>query len=205
MRSLLGSGSGKVFRPLLTVAGVIAMCVATSVSGESPSPPISHRQAAERVIATAMDDLGIPEGNGMTACIVVDGAAPGGDILEIAAAEFLLEHGYKIAGSDTFPEFRVGLDTLAVSLESEGGFWKKKVRRRAEARVKAVFREARDARKVFVGQGIYEDVFSKGALGKSDRDDPFIIDRSRSFTVVRPIFFGLTVTGLIWLLYSYRG
>jgi hypothetical protein len=52
---------------------------------------------------------------------------------------------------------------------------------------------------------MYDDAFPTGMLDHVGRDDSFVVDRGRSFAVVRPVLFGLAVTGLIWLLYSYRG
>ncbi len=198
----LAGGIGSFFRGLLALAG---MLTATAVFAESPALPFTNRQVAEQVVARALEDLRLPEGNGAAVRVGLEGNGQGRDMLEVAVMEHLAGHGYRVGGGDTLPEFRFGMDTLYVSLEREGGFRKKQVRRLAEARIGAVFRETPDARKNYQGRGIYDDAFPSGMLDHVGRDASFVVDRGRSFAVVRPILFGLAVTGLIWLLYSYRG
>ena len=178
---------------------------AEGVYAESPAFPLSNRQVAERVITCALDSLGIPEGKGFTVHVEVDGTGIGQNILDMAATEFLTKHGYHVGGKGALPEFRFTVDTLFVNLGREGGFRKKQVRRIAEARIGANFRETQDSRKVFQGHGFYNDAFPVGKLNHVGRGDSFVVDRGSSFAVVRPVLFGLAVTGLIWLLYSYRG
>jgi hypothetical protein len=171
-----------------------------------PSLPPTNRQAAERAVAAALEQLGVPEGNGAEAACTIDGpASPGGALLDILAVEFLGRRGYKVRTGDGVPGFRFGLDSLTVDLDGRGVFRVRRVDRHAEATVTAEYRGSPDTRYIYRARGVFDDSFSAAAAGYTGRAEPFVNDRSGPSLPVEPILFGLAVTGLIWLLYSYRG
>ena len=169
-----------------------------------PLPP-SNREAAEKVLFTAIENLGIPEGKGAGILFRTEGTGTGRELLGIIAEEFLLNHGYQVHESGNFPEFRFGIDTLYIKLDTGGKGKKHSVGRFAEARVGAFFQETEDSRKVFNGRGVFEDAFPSRMLEHVVRNDTFVIHHSTLYAVVKPVLFGLIMTGLVWLLYSYRG
>jgi hypothetical protein len=190
-------------------AGVIAVLVGTGFTPEGktadsyPLPP-SNRQVAENVLFKAVENLGIPEGKGAGILFSAAGTGAAGDILGFIAEEFLLKRGYEVHESGNFPEFRFDLDTLYVRL-NPGGKGKKRVERFAEARISAFFQETESSRKVYNGSGIFEDAFPSAMIKHVGRDDRFVIRQRTLYSAVKPVFFGLIMTGLVWLLYSYRG
>jgi len=189
------------------LAGMTA-CATSRVSNDPyrTSLPLSNRQVAERVISQALENLGIPEGNGREVSCRVERTGTAGDpMLDIMAVEFLARRGYRVRTDSTIPEFRFGTDSLAVDLTGRGSIRARRVERHAEASVVAVFRESPDARKTYRAFGVYEDSFPAWASEYTGRSEPFVNDHRRSGLAVKPFFFGLIVTGLVWLLYTYRG
>ncbi len=168
-------------------------------------PPPTNRQAAEKALVQALETLGIPEGNGVTALFRVTEPGESGDLFRVTAMEYLLRRGYRIKESGEFPEFRFDLDTLYVHINRKGFPRRKTAERIAEARIGAIFHDLDETRKVFRGHGIHEDGFPAVMLNQVGRDDLFPVGSDRLFGAIKPALFGLTVTGLIWLLYSYRG
>jgi len=190
--------------------GVFAGLVGTgfTAGGEAadsyPLPP-SNRQVAEKVLFSAVENLGIPEGKGAGILFRTEGTGAARELLGFIAEEFLLKHGYQVHESGNFPEFRFGLDTLYVRLDPGGKGKKLSVERFAEARISAFFQETENSRKVYNGRGVFEDAFPSRMIGHVGRNDTFVIHHSTLYSVVKPVLFGLIMTGLVWLLYSYRG
>jgi hypothetical protein len=190
------------------------MCGVVAVSGfpagdvraqNAPPFPATHRQAAEKALSAAVGNLGIPEGNGSDVLFRTGSAGTGHELLGTIAEEYLLAHGYRVHEKGTWPEFAFELDTLYVRLDSGGKGRGRLTARIAGAEVGAVYRITEDTRSVFHGSGKYEDVIPARALRKMEQKETYIIDHSTVFGVVKPIFLGIMITGLVWLLYSYRG
>lgn len=182
-----------------------ALWAAGSAAGADGSLPLTNRQTAERALTRALEGMAIPEGNGLAVRCRAETAGPGSDLLPAAAVEYLVGRGYRVGEGEALPEFRFTLDTLYVRIDRPGWVRRKTAERVAEARVGAEFLGARDTRMVFRGQGRLEDAFPAGMLDHTGWDDPFLVGTKGSFGTAKPVFFGLVVTGLIWLLYSYRG
>jgi hypothetical protein len=169
-----------------------------------PLPP-SNRETAEKVLSKAIENLGIPEGKGAGILFRTEGTGTGKELLGILAEKFLLNHGYQVHEIGNFPEFRFGIDTLYIKLDTGGKGKKHSVERFAEARVGAFFQETEDMKKVYNGRGVYEDEFPSGMLEHVGRNDTFVIQNNTLFAAAKPFLYGLIMTGLVWLLYSYRG
>ncbi|MFC1490949.1 hypothetical protein ACFL6K_07040, partial [Candidatus Latescibacterota bacterium] len=63
-------------------------------------------------------------------------------------------------------------------------------------------------KKVFIGSAEYQDSFPKQMIEVSGIDEPYInLFPSKKYIAnnIKPIFLGITMTALVWLLYSYRG
>lgn len=169
-------------------------------------PPLSNRQAAERAVARALDNLGIPGGNGReVSCRIERKDGAGDQLLDIMAVEFLVRLGYRVRMGDTVPGFTFRADSLAVDIERRGGILAGRVERRAEATIVAVFRETADTHTTCRARGVYEDAIPAQYLKHAGLSEPFVNDHSRSAFALKPVLFGLIVTGMVWLLYLYRG
>jgi hypothetical protein len=189
----------------LSFAAVLMGFPKAPSGAESEVPPLTNRQAAEQALLRALQNLGIPEGSGMTVLCRADSSGSGFPVFQAAARAYLLGRGYRVRERGEFPEFSLSLDTLFVSMERKGFLRIKTVQRAAEARVGAVFRGPGETRQVYRGSGTYEDVFPANMIDHAGRNDPFLTGEGRSFGIVKPVLFGVVFTGLIWLLYSYRG
>jgi hypothetical protein len=189
------------------LAGMTA-CTTAHISAD-PCPlvlPLSNRQVAEQVVSRALENLGIPEGNGREVSCRIERTGRAGDtLLDIMAVEYLLRRGYRVRAGDTVPGFTFRADSLMVDLERRGGIRSGRVVRRAEAFVVAVFRETADAHTTYRARGVHEDAFPSRLLAHAGRVEPFVNESGSPAFAVKQVLFGLIVTGLIWLLYSYRG
>ena len=176
---------------------------------QAPIPP-SNIQVEEKVIELALKDLGIPGGGGIEVLCVVGGENKASDMVRIIAPEILLRHGYRIVEKKvSVPELRFTVDTLHVTLTSEKSRQTGKITRRfAEARIGVVFLETNGTRHVYRGRGTFDDSFASYMLHSMECNDPYVID----FVSVdwltskfKPVVIGVTMTVLLWMLYSYRG
>jgi hypothetical protein len=189
----------------LVLTGVLTEFRTAPSGAETDVPPLTNRQAAEQVLARALENLGIPEGNGVIVLCRANSSGTEVPFFRAAVQEFLLARGYRIRESGEFPEFRFGLDTLFVHIERKGFLRDRMVRRMAEARIGVVFRSSEEVRQAYRGSATYEDMFPAAMIDHAGRNDPFLTGEERSFGIIKPVVFGLVFTGLIWLLYSYRG
>ena len=191
----------------------------TEEPGRLRFPP-TNRQMAEQVIAQALEKLGIPEGKGgEVSCGVEEGGAPGNSLIDILSVEFLNRHGYRVRTGDGIPGFRFGVESLAVVLKGRGVVRVSRVERHAEVSVVAVLRGTGETgrpsvsgahvgdplRTTWRARGVLDDAFPAKDREYVGRSEPFVNDQSGPSLSIRPIVYGLIVTGLIWLLYSYRG
>ncbi len=168
--------------------------------------PITHRQAAERAISSALDAMNAPGGGSSQISFQIEDRGRACDsLLRLAAEDFLVRNGYRVRAGDEFPCFTFRADTLSVTIGRCGGIKNASAVRSAEAAVTAVFRPDAASRHVFEGKGSYHDAIPLWAVSPMGRDLDYVNDRSRLFGAVRPVFLGLIATGFVWLLYSYRG
>ncbi len=172
--------------------------------------PVSNVSVGEIVIEHALENAGIPQGHGTEVVYQVDSDSEASNLLEIIALEFLLKHGYRIAeNKQSITEFRVGLDTLYVNLDIK--YTKslgRKIKRNSEARIGAVFTETSGLKKIYTGRGTYQDIFAFQMLDSVGNKDSFVTVFSMQDSLadkIKPFFLGISMTGLLWLLYSYRG
>ena len=164
----------------------------------------------------------------------VDGDSEEDNLLRIIALEFLLKHGYRVSefrihnSEFTIPVIRFSLDTLYVNLYprldprlDRGGSrttkMSKLTRRHSEAHIKIVFLIVRaehvqpllpEFKKVYKGRGVMEDTFPSYMLesvGEGESFTTIFPAQDRIIKNVQPFLLGITITALVWLLYSYRG
>ena len=147
---------------------------------QEPIPP-SHVQIEKKVLELAIDNLGLPDGNGM-------------------------EVQFDVTGND---QAAVLLSSLQLTLTS--GHSRKKgkhIFRDAFAQIGAALFEIDGTRHVYKGYGTFKDTFAFQMIDSLDRFDPYA---DESFSNIRfterlkPIFIGVTMTVLVWILYLYRG
>ena len=177
-----------------------------------PQAPIPHSNVyiEEQVITLALMDLELPEGRDRKVSYRIEGNDDASDMIRLIAPEILLRRNYQIVEDESlFPVIIFSLDTLRVMLTSERS--KKiheKIKRHAEARITAVFREAEKTRYVFKGCGTYEDIFHPRMLDSLDLGNAYVTNRIsdvRYSAKVKPVIIGVAITVLAWMLYSYRG
>ncbi len=202
--------AGGRFRVLVLNLIVMALCGASGITyaddvNDGTVLPPTNLRVGERVLARAMQSLNIPGGSGRLVRISTAESGPGNGLLADTALEYLVGRGYRVAESDTLPEFRFSLDTLYVSIERPGWIRRNRAVRTAEARIGAEYHGPENTRQVFRGQGRIEDVFPASMIDHVEGNDLFPDRAEDSFGAARSVVFGLVVTGLIWLLYSYRG
>jgi hypothetical protein len=185
------------------LAGAFFTAYASEMNTD-PLPP-SNNEVVGIVLSDAMGNLGIPEGKGVDVFFCIEGESEKKDIIRVIAEKFLLEHGYRVHETGKFPEFRFGLDSLYIKLDLKKEGKKNIVERFAEAKIVAIFQETEISRKVYNGSGVFKDEFPAKMMGHVGEKDPVIVNHRTFYGVIKPVFFGLIMTGLVWLLYSYRG
>jgi hypothetical protein len=193
---------------LVTVFAVfaVALSCAGSRSSLGGDAPITHRQAAERAIFSALEAMKVPPGGSSPVSLRFEDRGRACDsMLRLAAEDYLVRNGYRVRAGEEVPCFTFRADTLSVTLERSGGIRNASAARSAETAVTAVFRPDAASRRVFEGKGSYRDAIPLWAVSSMGRDLEFVDDQSRLFGAVRPVFLGLLATGFVWLLYSYRG
>ncbi|MBN1292293.1 MAG: hypothetical protein JXB48_10680 [Candidatus Latescibacteria bacterium] len=171
-----------------------------------PVPP-SNAYVAETVIQRAFQDIDRLDGNGMQVSFIVTGTDNVHKIAHILTPEYLLDRGFIISEKkDDIPEIRVSVDTLYVAF-SDGLSDQnvKQIFRSAEARVSVLLFEKNNSRKVFNGYGKYQDSIPYSMLDTVGMDEPYVVKNSRFITIFKPVLYGITLTSLVWYLYSYRG
>ena len=161
---MLSCRKGRVclFQGLLLLGFIGCSDVFRGVEPYTSEIPVSNAQVAQKVIELALENAGVPHGQGTEVSYKVDGDPrldprldQGGvedNLLGIIALEFLLKHGYRVVeNKDSSPihsgtEIRFSLDTLYVNLyprldrgESRTTKMSKLIRRHSEAHIKIVF------------------------------------------------------------------
>ena len=84
----------------------------------------------------------------------------------------------------------------------------KRIKRYAVAHIAAALLDTDGTRLVFTGRGTFDDSFASYMLDSVGSDDPYITDSvslDRYTAKVKPVVFGVAITVLAWMLYSYRG
>ncbi|MFC1538955.1 hypothetical protein ACFL6H_05985 [Candidatus Latescibacterota bacterium] len=170
--------------------------------------PKTNSQIAEIVFESALEKAGIPGGRGVEIRFVVENNIIGSDILEMVAPEFLLNHGYIVSEKNGLvPEFRFSVDTLYVNLERAEND-AQTIQRYAMANIGAVLTDSGGTKKVFIGSGKYQDSLPFGMMEAVGTHETYV-HRFPSQEHIRekfqPVLLGITMTALVWLLYSYRG
>jgi hypothetical protein len=171
--------------------------------------PVSNVRVGEQVIEQALENSGIPGGNGTVVLYTVNQSGFSGNLLDILVPEFLLKKGYTVTKKKGFlPEFTFNLDTLYVNLDrkhlSRHG---SVVRRYSEARINAVFKTSLDFSEVYAGRGIFSDIIRSKDMKYLGSNENFVHQIQNGDGVIgkiKPVFTGVAVTILMWLLYSYR-
>ena len=172
--------------------------------------PLSNIYVGETVIESALENSGIPPGNGTEVVCNIDGVTKADYLLGINASEYLLRHGYRIfENKKSILEIRFSLDTLYVNLDIKRTKNKVKlIKRYSEARICAVFHQLSGVKEVYKGLGIYEDTFPFQMLDSVGNNESFVTFSpayNRIAEKVKPFLLGITMTALVWLFYSYRG
>ena len=208
---MLSCLKGGVLFPGLLFLGFIGCSISNSgiKTIQAPIPP-SNTQVEEKVIELALKDLGIPEGCGMEVLCVVEGDDKASEMVRFIAPEILLRYDYWVVEKkSSVPEIRFTVDTLHVTLtHNSSQLTKNKIRRFAEAHVRAVFFKTNGTRQVFIGKGTFDDRFAPYMLNSIKCDDPYVINFvsiERFTTKFKPVIIGVAMTVLAWMLYSYRG
>ncbi|HDY86872.1 MAG TPA: hypothetical protein ENH82_02015 [bacterium] len=172
--------------------------------------PPSNIHVSQTAIKAALENSGIPQGNGTGVVCNIDGATKADYLLDNIASEYLLGHGYRVfENKKSIPEIRFNLDTLYVNLDIKR---KKKevklIQRYSEARISVVFLLPSGVKEVYKGRGTYEDAFPFKMLDSTGKNEPFVTYSpvyDRIAKKAKPFLLGITMTALAWLLYSYRG
>ena len=167
------------------------------------SVPPSHTVAVERALDNAFSNLSLPPGNGRRMHWTPDGQ----DVLSLLpphGAEYLISRGYKLTAVDsTTLRCVITVDTLFVNLGSKDDSGR--IERVAGAQLSAEIKSTNGDRQVFQAKGAYEDMVEERFIGILDGENP-LLQRSRGIVYyLKPILYGLTVTAMVWFLYSYRG
>ncbi len=176
---------------------------------QSDIPP-SNTHVGEKAIASALLNSGIPECNGIEVVCVVDGEGKANNLLKISAPEFLLTHGYSVfTDKQSTPVIRFSLDTLYVNLDiKREKNEEKKIQRYSEARVSAVYYKTSAIKEVYIGHGVHEDSFPFKMLDTAGNNESFVHFNPATERIsekIKPFLLGVSMSALIWLLYSYRG
>ncbi|MFC1552756.1 hypothetical protein ACFL6P_09375 [Candidatus Latescibacterota bacterium] len=188
--------------------------------------PKTNSHVAEIVVRSALENAGIPVGRGAEVRFSMDSSGDAHDIMAIAGPEFLLDHGYTVSESpgtnESIPEFRFGIDTLYVNLDRDKNV-PRTIGRIAAANIRAVLAGSGDvesagstgdargtggAKKVFIGAAKYSDSFPAQMMEATGTEEPYINrfpSREHIKSMTQPLLLGITMTALVWLLYSYRG
>ena len=176
---------------------------------QEPIPP-SHVQIEKKVLELAINNLGLPDGNGMEIQFDVAGNDHASVLLSICALEFLLRNGYHIVEKDTsVPKITFKVDSLQLTLTK--GYSRKTgkhILRDAFAQIGAALFEINGTRHVYKGYGTFKDTFAFQMIDSLDRFDPYVdesFSNERFTERLKPILIGVTMTVLAWMLYSYRG
>jgi len=176
---------------------------------QEPIPP-SHVQIEEKVLELAIDNLGLPDGNGMEVQFDVTGNDQASVLLSICALEYLLRNDYHVVEKGTsVPKITFTVDSLQLTLTP--GHSRKKgklIFRDAFAQIGAALFEIDGTRHVYKGYGTFKDVFAFQMIDSLDRFDPYVDEsfpNDRFTERLKPILIGVTMTVLAWMLYSYRG
>lgn len=197
------------FLVVLTAVTVSAGCSLwlREISTREEPVPLTNRIIAETVIRCAFDSLDIPGGNGAAVRWYLDEASSVYEFAAIIAPEFLLSKGFRSTEeSGSIPEIRFSVDTLFVSLNtvrSNGAG--KRIARYAEARISATVACVDGTRKVYTGQGRFEDSFPASMMEIIGKNEPFVTSSDRLITRAKPFVFGAALTFFLWYLYSFRG
>ncbi|MFC1607607.1 hypothetical protein ACFL47_06505 [Candidatus Latescibacterota bacterium] len=172
----------------------------------SDSLPLSNRLVAETVLKRAFSGMNIPDSH-VDVTWQVDTPGLIGDHVRILAPEYLLGKGYRLSmNNDGNLEIRFAIDTLYVYIAVERSpKGKKQAVRTAEARIGATLLGENGSRKVFSGRGTYQDTFPPSFMDAVGNSEPYVETRERFISRLKPVVFGVTLTGLLWYLYSFRG
>lgn len=197
------------FLIVLTAVTVSSECSVRSRGssiGEEPVP-VTNRIVAETVIRCAFDDLDLPDGNGTVVRWSLDESPTSHEFAAVIAPEFLLRKGFRITESNSsIPEIRFTVDTLYVALNYERSRrMGKLIARSAEASIHATVAGTDSTRKVYTGQGTYQDSFPVSMIEVVGRDEPFVTSGDHFLTRAKPVVFGAVLTFFLWYLYSFRG
>ena len=194
---------------LLGLAGCSSVISRGDISYHSEIPQ-SNMHIGEMVLECALNNARIPPGHGAEVICAVDGENEASNLLRIIVPEFLLKHGYRIReNEESIPVFRFHADTLYVNLDLKSGKHRDgMVRRYSEACIGAVLQETSGFNKVYQGRGTYEDTFPIQILYTVKGDESFVAvlpAQDRIKEKLKPFFWGIIMTALVWSLYFYRG
>ncbi len=167
--------------------------------------PPSHGIAAETAVKRALSAFNLPEGHGERLVFSMEGVGDEADMVRRSAVSELSNRGWMIAAGETASRsLIIRADTLYVTL-SDGE--RKRINRKAEARLSAILVEADGSRKSYAGGGVYEDTADRSFFDR-ESDEAFVFDHTggnRFVTVMKPMIIGAAMTVFAWALYSYRG
>ena len=190
---------------MLALACVGTGCSLLHGSGhdDADSVPPSHTVTVERALDDALSNLSLPPGNDR----MMRWTPKGQDVLSLLpphGAAYLTSRGFVLTAVDsTALRCVITVDTLFVTFGSEDDH--NRVQRVAGARLSAEMKLPNGDRQVFQAKGLYEDLVEKRFINVLDGDHP-LLQRSRGIVYyLKPVIYGLTVTTMVWFLYSYRG
>lgn len=172
--------------------------------------PPSNIQTAETVLLQALETSGIDGGNGSQVMYSVEGRGAEIDLLSAILPEFLLDAGYSVMEKGiSLPEIRFHIDTLFVNLDVERVEHSGKILKRySEARIGAVIMEPSGMKRVYSGNGRYEDTVPFHLKETVCTDESFVndfTDQTQLIKRIKPFVYGVIMTSMAWFFYSYRG
>ena len=202
-------GCGIILSGLLTLGFLGCGSAALNMHTVRDELPLSNTRVAELVIGKALEDIGLPGGEGMEILCVVDGDTGARDIAQIIAREFLGRNGYSVVeNNSSAPELRITVDSLCVTLISERSKQAgKRVARFARANITGIFLSTNGTRRVYRGTGTFDDSFTYKMVKALKRNEPYVSDRieeTKFSSKFKPLVIGAAITVFSWMLYSYR-
>jgi hypothetical protein len=170
--------------------------------------PLSNIGVSENVFRAALENSTVPDGAGQEISIEICGVKNIKDLLQQNAVEIFQKKNYKITEKKLeIPVIQINLEKIDITLSVSDKI-KKNIDRKSEISVSLIIDEKNGNKKVYTGNGQSTDTFNKEYLNAiyAPNEDIMVMNFAESrVKVVKPIVISVSMTILVWFLYSYRG
>jgi len=179
-----------------------------SIKTES-NVPVSNKKIIWKMIGESFENAGVPCGEAETIKIEkMDERKSSFDILQIAT-EFFRSKNYNVSmNNDTERKVNINIDKLQIVLIKSGEN-KNLIERKTESEINFTFINNSGEKKVYTGESSFIDTFDKKYLNTLSIQENGVklvnLTDSSIFTKVKPVAVGVSITLLVWFLYSFRG